>query len=96
MNYYRSTITGKFVSGNMLPHIADIFGYSHTIEEVLIPVEPPSIVDCILQDSMNVGILRYRELNPERSWDEAYKMVKQIRKDVLRFKCKTEREDHQK
>lgn len=85
MNYYRSKLTGKIFTESFLQTFGDVAKDDrgmHIIVDVVEPIESPSVIDCIRHNSWNVAVLRYRELHPESSWDEACKAVGVIKKDI--------------
>lgn len=90
MIYYKSILTGKYVSENFVKRLEDIYGddiyHSHLLCSILIPSKSPTVEECIESNSINVAVIRYREIHPEYSWDEAYKHIKKIKKDMLRSK----------
>lgn len=93
MNYYRSTITGKIVSDSFVSQLSDIYGddllNQYIVNKILVPIDSPDIIDCIRYDSIKVAVLRYMELHQGYSWEEAYKQVKRIKRDMIRNRNKT-------
>lgn len=96
MEYFRSTITGKIVTGNFVDKMADIYGDDllgkYIIDKILVHIDPPDVIDCLKYDSISVAVVRYQEIHPEVTWDEAWKMVKKIQKDILYFQSKEKEE----
>lgn len=88
MIYYKSILTGKYVSENFVKRLKDIYGddifQSYLLCSILDPISPPTVEECIKSNSINVAVIRYREIHPECSWDEAYKHVKKIKRDMFR------------
>lgn len=83
MQYYRSSITGLIVSDNFSKSLAYIFGpnavQKYVEDGVLIPIEAPTVNECIRHGSGSVAVVRYRELNPDCSWPEASEAVRKIK-----------------
>lgn len=82
--YYRSTYTNKIVADNFVKCIDYVYGRG-TIdmliaEKVLIPLENPTIDECIIHGSGSVAVVRYRELHPDTSWSDASKEVRRLSK----------------
>lgn len=94
MQYYRSKITNLIVSGNYAKALNYVYGKNtieklveeHTLEEI----KEPSVIDCVRYGSGSVAVVRYRELHPEASWDEASAEIRKIRKDIYRHMKKGE------
>lgn len=86
MNYYRSEQTNLIVSGNFIKALDYVHGkgtVNKLIEDgVLKEIEDPSVEDCILHGSGSVAVLRYRELHPDISWDDARIEVRKIQKEI--------------
>lgn len=87
MNYYRSNITGRLISGSMLHTINDIYGKGTTsklIEEgTLIRVKNPTIIDCLRDGNYMTAVARYREIHGCNSF-EARQGVEALKKDIAR------------
>lgn len=86
MRYFKSKFTGKILSENFAKCLDYTYG-RNTINEliedgVLIEIVDPSLEECILHGSGSLGVVRYRELNPEASWTEASKQVRYLRKNL--------------
>lgn len=89
MQYYRSNITGLIVSDNFAKALEYIHGdgaLNRYIQSgMLVPIDPPTVVDCIKHGSGSVAVVRYRELNPGNSWqkasEEVYKLKAMIKKE---------------
>ena len=67
MEYFRSTITGKIVTNRDIWSANDIFG-KDALEELLangtlVPVEEPSVIDCIKSGGMPAACARYCEIH---------------------------------
>lgn len=93
MDYYRSKFTGKIVSGNATRIVEDIYGQDSfatmvIFNDALERIDPPSVIDCINQGDIVLAVYRYRELNPDLSWDEAYEKVIETKKAMYRLRKK--------
>lgn len=93
MDYYRSKFTGKIVSGNATRIIEDIYGQDSfatmvIFNDALVQIDPPSVIDCIDQGDIVLAVYRYRELNPDLSWDESYEKVIGMKRTMNRFRKK--------
>lgn len=94
MQYYRSKVSGKYFTENFLNlfdprnDISEDASPHKVLVDVMEPVESPSVIDCLRGNSWNVAVLRYRELHPDCSWDEACKAVTEIKKDFNRLNHK--------
>lgn len=87
MNYYRSSITGRLISGSMLHTINEVCGNGTTskmIEEgTLVRVKNPSVIDCLKDGTYMTAVTRYREIH-NCSSDEAIRGVEALKKDISR------------
>lgn len=88
MQYYRSTITNLIVSANFVKSLDYVYGKG-TVENLigdgtLEEVVEPSVIDCIRHGSGSVAVLRYREIHPETSWDEASSEIRKMKRDIFR------------
>ena len=92
--YYQSAITKKIVAENFAKCLDYVYGRGEVeklIEEkTLIPIEEPSVEDCLRFGSGSVAVIRYRELNPDTSWAEASKAVRHISKAIRKERYKKE------
>lgn len=84
--YYYSNITNKIVASNFIKCVDYVFGSGTVTKMVdaghLTELHDPSIEECITNGSGSVAVVRYRELNPNYSWEEASKCVHEIRKRI--------------
>lgn len=86
--YYRSRYTGKIFTKKFASVLDDIYGpgsfdYDVTVGN-LIPIEPPSLVDCIKNGNNHLTIFRYREIYKGTSWEEARNAVVILKKDFAK------------
>ena len=86
--YYRSRYTGKIFTKRFASILDDIYGpgcfdYDITIGN-LIPIEPPSLVDCIKDGNDRLAVFRYREIYKGTSWDDARNAIVLLKKDVMK------------
>lgn len=94
--YYRSSITNKIVSEKFTKSLNYIYGLG-TVEKLveegtLIPIDEPTIIDCIKDGGGSVATVRYMEINPDADWATASKEVRKIRKDMYRNKNRKDSE----
>lgn len=89
MKYYKSTVTGKILSGGDLLCVRDAIG--DALDWMLdngkiVRIETPSVVDFLQQNRMLDAIRRYKEINGCDSLIEARDGVNEIKKtmDYLR------------
>lgn len=89
MKYYKSTVTGKILSGGDLLRVRDAIG--DAVDWMLdngkiVRIETPSVVDFLQQNRMLDAIRRYKEINGCDSLIEARDGVNEIKKtmDYLR------------
>ena len=88
MEYFRSTITGKIVTNRDIWSANDIFG-KDTLEELLfngtlVPVEEPSVIDCIKSGGIPAACSRYCEIH-NCNMSEAKPAVYSMRSDYYRL-----------
>lgn len=88
MNYFRSRITGKIITEKNLRSLYDIYGKgegnvvdSYIMKEIVEPIDPPCFEDCLHSGNDGVAIVRFRELNPESSFEEAKKAIMDLRRE---------------
>lgn len=85
MKYYKSTVTGKILSGGDLLCVRDAIG--EALDWMLdngkiVRIETPSVVDFLQQNRMLDAIRRYREINGCSSLIEARDGVNEIKKTM--------------
>lgn len=84
--YYYSNITDKIVANNFIKCVDYVFGAGTVTKMVeaghLTELKNPTIEECIANGSGSVAVVRYREINPDCSWEEASKCVREIRKRI--------------
>lgn len=92
--YYQSAITNKIIAENFAKCLDYVYGrgeVENLIEDGKLKViEEPSIEECLKCGSGSVAVLRYRELNPDATWEEASKAVRKISKQMRRERYKRE------
>ena len=87
--WYRSKSTGKVFHSSTETLLDNIVGdgyFQRTVEAGwFIPVEP-TVID-VLRDtgSINLAVIRYRELHSDCDYTEAKRQVKILRSDMARF-----------
>ena len=97
MNYFKSKYTNKIIAGNFARCLNYVYG-ENTISRLiesggLIEIESPTVEECIMNGGGSVAVVRYRELNPDASWEYASMEVQRIRK-LLKEAKTPEEEDH--
>ena len=85
MKYYKSTVTGKILSGGDLILVRDAIG--DALDWMLdngkiVRIETPSVVDFLKQNRMVDAIRRYKEINGCASLIEARDGVNEIKKQM--------------
>lgn len=85
MKYYKSTVTGKILSGGDLILVRDAIG--DALDWMLdngkiVRIETPSVVDFLKQNRVLDAIRRYKEINGCESLIEARDGVNEIKKQM--------------
>lgn len=88
MNYYKSKYTNKIIAGNFARCINYVYGEG-TIEKLiesggLVEIEAPTVEECVAHGGGAVAVVRYRQLNPDSSWDDASKEIRRIKKELFK------------
>lgn len=88
MEYFKSTMTGKIVTNRDLWSANDILGKDASdkmLEDgALVPVEEPSVIDCIKSGGMPAAFSRYCEIH-NCGMAEAKVAVHNMRSDYYRL-----------
>lgn len=84
MEYYKSKFTGKIVAANYARCLNYVYGRD-CIDRLLARgdlevVIEPTVEELVQYGGGSVAVLRYRELHPEVSWEEASTIVRDIKK----------------
>lgn len=93
MKYYRSTITGKLFNETDLLTINDIYG-TNAVDKVisdgtLEEIEPPSVVDFLIEGYKARATRRYREVHNNCTLKEAVDAVNKIEKEMKKLRKKS-------
>ena len=75
MTYYRSKFTNRIIASNFARCLDYVYG-RETVEDMieagdLIVEEAPTVEDCIKNGGGSVAVVRYMELNPDVTWNDA-------------------------
>ncbi len=86
MTYYKSKFTGRIIASNFARCLDYVYG-RETVDDMiaggdLIILEDPSVEECIRNGGGSVAVVRYMELNPDVSWNDASQMIRQMKKDM--------------
>lgn len=86
MTYYRSKFTNRIIASNFARCLDYVYG-RNTIEDMiedgdLIVEEAPSVEDCIKNGGGSVAVVRYMELNPDVSWNDASQEIRRLKKEL--------------
>lgn len=84
MEYYKSKFTNKIIAANYARCLNYVYGRD-TIDRMLARgdlevVINPSVEELVQHGGGSVAVIRYRELHPDASWDEAATAVRDIKK----------------
>lgn len=89
MTYYRSKTTKKIVTEKVINSLYDIYGRGagnmvdeHILKELVEIVEDPSLDECLRHGNEGVAIVRFRELNPEISFEDAKKAIRDLKREL--------------
>lgn len=89
--YYRSTVTGHIIRDTSIDVLNQIYGENgvdSAIESgIIVPIESPSVIDCIRYGTEISAVLRYYEIH-KCGVHEAREGVKRIKEDMNKFKEK--------
>lgn len=96
--YYKSKITNKILTDSVRYAVDSVYGpdtFEDLINEsVVIPVEDPSVEDCLVHGTNSAACLRYRELHPEcGSFAEAREAVMEIRNRIKKSGKKNDNDE---
>lgn len=86
MTYYKSKFTGRIIASNFARCLDYVYG-RETVNDMiaegdLIILDDPSVEDCIRNGGGSVAVVRYMELNPDVTWNDASQMIRQMKKDM--------------
>lgn len=89
--YYRSNVTGRIISDASIRVLDDVYGAGFVDEAIsfgtIVPIENPSVIDCIRDGTRVAAIYRYREIH-KCGLLEARAGVDALEKDMARFSKK--------
>lgn len=93
MKYYRSTITGKIFNETDLLTVNDIYG-TNAVDKVISDgtlenIDPPSVVDFLIEGRKVQATRRYRELHNNCTLKEAVDAVNKIEKEMKQLRKKS-------
>lgn len=96
--YYKSKLTNKILTDSVRYAVDSVYGtgtFEDLINEnVVTPVEEPTVEDCLHYGTNSAACLRYRELHPEcGSFAEAREEVAKIRNQIKKTKKKEDNDD---
>lgn len=96
--YYKSKLTNKILTDSVRYAVDSVYGtgtFEDLINEsVVMPVEEPTVEECLVHGTNSAACLRYRELHPEcASFAEARSAVMDIRNRIKKSGKKTDNDE---
>lgn len=87
MVFYKSKITGRFVTTNSPAIVADIFGKDSAEHKAAVAnleeVEDPQLVELIKHGNRTLAVIRYRGMYPDASVKDAMKVIRDIERKIV-------------